>query len=161
MKRASLPIPENARKVAVFNRNGWQLCSGTSGNFQPEWVALLLRNMHVFDEYGPVRMIRNERWKYVHRYPYGPHELYDIREDPQERQNLYADKAYGKRAAELKGELDSWFHRYVDPAVDGCREGVTGKGQLGLVGPVGRGNKVWADDWHYLSRPIKHSPDRP
>src|SRR5699024_8556715 len=28
----------------------------------------------VFDEYGPVRMIRDKEWKYVHRFPYGPHE---------------------------------------------------------------------------------------
>ena len=32
----------------------------------------------IFDEYGPVRMIRTREWKYVHRYPYGPHELYDL-----------------------------------------------------------------------------------
>jgi hypothetical protein len=38
MKTAGLPIPipENARKVAAFNRNQWQLCAGTGGNFQPE-----------------------------------------------------------------------------------------------------------------------------
>ena len=29
----------------------------------------------IYDEYGPVRMIRLAQWKYVHRYPYGPHEL--------------------------------------------------------------------------------------
>ena len=28
----------------------------------------------IFDEYGPMRMIRNYEWKYIHRYPYGPHE---------------------------------------------------------------------------------------
>jgi hypothetical protein len=50
MKMASLPIPENTRKTAVFSRNGWQLCTGTGGNFQPEWVAVLLRNMHVVIE---------------------------------------------------------------------------------------------------------------
>ena len=50
MKTACLPIPQTARKVAVFNRNGWQLCSGTGGNFQPEWVAVLLRNMHKGNE---------------------------------------------------------------------------------------------------------------
>ncbi|MBR7839697.1 sulfatase-like hydrolase/transferase [Actinospica durhamensis] len=32
----------------------------------------------VYDEYGPVRMIRTADWKYVHRYPHGPHELYDL-----------------------------------------------------------------------------------
>ena len=26
----------------------------------------------IFDEYGPMRMIRNYEWKYIHRYPYGP-----------------------------------------------------------------------------------------
>ena len=96
--------------------------------------------------------LRSERWKYVHRYPYGPHELFDLKEDPGERRNLYGEKRYGKRIAELKGELDSWFHRYVDPAVDGSHEGVTGKGQLSLAGPAGGGQKVWADDWHYLGR---------
>jgi len=104
----------------------------------------------VFDEYGPVRMIRTGRWKYVHRYPYGPHELFDLKEDPEERRNLNGEMRYGNRIAELKGELDIWFNRYVDPAVDGSREGVAGKGQLGLAGPVGGGQKVWADDWHYL-----------
>ena len=39
-------IPENARKVAVYFRNGWQLCPGIGGNFKTEWVAVLLRNMH-------------------------------------------------------------------------------------------------------------------
>jgi hypothetical protein len=29
----------------------------------------------VYDEYGPVRMIRTPEWKYVHRFPYGPHEI--------------------------------------------------------------------------------------
>ncbi len=38
----------------------------------------------VFDEYGLVRMIRTREWKYVHRYPYGPHELYDLTRDPDE-----------------------------------------------------------------------------
>ena len=42
----------------------------------------------VFDEYGPTRMIRTAEWKYIHRYPYGPHELYDLVNDPDERQNL-------------------------------------------------------------------------
>ena len=36
----------------------------------------------IFDEYGPVRMIRTKEWKYVHRYPYGKHELYHLVDDP-------------------------------------------------------------------------------
>lgn len=40
------------------------------------------------DEYGPTRMVRTRDWKYIHRYPYGPHELYDLANDPHERVNL-------------------------------------------------------------------------
>ena len=42
----------------------------------------------VFDEYGPVRMIRNTEYKYIHRYPYGEHEFYDLKADPDENINL-------------------------------------------------------------------------
>ncbi|MDH5363004.1 MAG: DUF4976 domain-containing protein, partial [Aigarchaeota archaeon] len=76
-------------------------------------------NIVVYDEYGPVRMIRTHEWKYVHRYPDGPHELYDLVNDPDERQNLAKDVSQGSRIAELKTKLDEWFKRYVNPARDG------------------------------------------
>lgn len=104
----------------------------------------------VFDEYGPVRMIRGRRWKYVHRYPYGPHELYDLDEDPGEERNRYGQAGFESVTAQLKGELDEWFARYADPRVDGAREGVTGKGQLGLAGVLGAGAPTYAGDWWYI-----------
>ncbi len=104
----------------------------------------------VYDEYGPVRMVRTEAWKYVHRYPYGPHELYHLTEDPDEAHNLIGEPVYQPRIRELKGELDDWFFRHADPRVDGAREPVTGKGQLGPAGLAARGAKVFANDWHYL-----------
>ena len=76
----------------------------------------------VYDEYGPVRMIRTTDWKYVHRYPDGPHDLYHLANDPDERQNLAADPAQSARIAELRGELEAWFARYVIPERDGLRE---------------------------------------
>ena len=54
----------------------------------------------------------------------------------------------------MKGALDGWFLRYADPAIDGVREPVTGKGQTGWAGPAGLA-KVFADDWRYLSEVIK------
>ena len=36
----------------------------------------------VLDEYGPTRMIRTHTWKYIHRYPDGPSEMYNLEEDP-------------------------------------------------------------------------------
>ena len=83
----------------------------------------------VYDEYGPVRMIRTRDWKYVHRYPYGPHELYDLRKDPNERENLIGESAHRSRAEEMAGRLREWFDRYVDPRRDGVYCPVSGKGQ--------------------------------
>ena len=50
----------------------------------------------------------------------------------------------------LKARLEEWFVRYVDPTMDGVREAVTGKGQLGLAGPAGGGKKKFGDDWFYF-----------
>jgi arylsulfatase A-like enzyme len=109
----------------------------------------------VFDEYGPVRMIRTRAWKYIHRYPYGPHEFYDLVNDPDEQHNLIASPEHAPRIAEMKGRLDAWFVRYADPAIDGAREPVTGKGQVGWAGPAGHGAKVFADDFRHLSEVLK------
>lgn len=85
------------------------------------------REVVVFDEYGPVRMIRTDDWKYVHRYPYGPHELYHLAADPGERHNLAEEGR--PELADLRERLDRWFATHVDPAVDGSRLPVSGSGQ--------------------------------
>ncbi|HEV2122670.1 MAG TPA: sulfatase-like hydrolase/transferase [Chloroflexota bacterium] len=65
----------------------------------------------IFDEYGPVRMIRTRDWKYVHRHPDGPHELYDLVHDPDERRNLANHPEQGGRIRELHAQMDAWFAR--------------------------------------------------
>ena len=100
----------------------------------------------VFDEYGPTRMIRTVEWKYVHRYPYGPHELYDLVNDPDERQNLIAEQKHQSIRESLQADLDAWFARYADPQRDGSREAVMGRGQLDIVGPAAKGRKRFGDD---------------
>jgi len=88
-------------------------------------------------EYGATRMVRTAEWKYVHRYPDGPNELYDLQGDPDERRNLTGDAGYAGRAVELRGVLEDWFDQYGDcPARDGRRHPVSGKGQLRPVGGV-------------------------
>jgi len=92
----------------------------------------------VFDEYGPVRMIRNKTWKYIHRYPYGPNELYDLKNDPEEINNLINDD-YKGIISEMKDKLEKWFIKYAYPEVDGSREGVYGRGQKSLSGVKSKG----------------------
>jgi len=65
-------------------------------------------------------MIRDRRWKYVHRYPWGPHELYDLLNDPEERENLVDCPKHAETVREMKAQLDAWFVRYVDPVLDGA-----------------------------------------
>ncbi|GAJ00851.1 unnamed protein product, partial [marine sediment metagenome] len=76
----------------------------------------------IYDEYGPVRMIRTAEWKYVYRHAHGPDELFDLVNDPDERVNLADDAAYQDRRKELKGMMDEWFARYVIPEKDGLKE---------------------------------------
>ena len=95
----------------------------------------------VFDEYGPVRMIRTKDFKYIHRYAYGPHELYDLNNDPKETNNLVANQEFTKTLEKLRNRLSAWFRQYVDPECDGVLEAVTGKGQRGLCGVKANGEE--------------------
>lgn len=93
------------------------------------------RPVVVFDEYGPVRMIRTDSWKYIHRYPHGPHELYDLVQDPGERTNLAGVEQHGPRLSALRLELQHWFETYQEDGVDGSVLPVVGAGQIRLVRP--------------------------
>ncbi|MEM7126361.1 MAG: sulfatase-like hydrolase/transferase [Chloroflexota bacterium] len=111
---------------------------------EPGEMAEQAEHVVVYDEYGPVRMIRGQRWKYIHRYPYGPHELYDLDVDPNERNNLFDRGRHEEIIIQMKAALDEWFVQYADPALDGVREPVTGKGQLNLAGTSGQGRRGFA-----------------
>ncbi|MER5753487.1 sulfatase-like hydrolase/transferase [Streptomyces sp. NPDC002088] len=106
------------------------LLTGTSSTADPERERVV-----VYDEYGPVRMIRTRDWKYVHRYPHGPHELYDLVADPGEDRNLADTPEHLTVRTDLAARLDAWFAEYVDPSLDGARLPVTGSGQRTPVTP--------------------------
>ncbi len=97
----------------------------------------------VFDEYGPARMIRTREWKYIRRYPFGPNELYDLANDPDEAANLVDEPEQAGRIAQLRARMERWFEHYADPEVDGLREAVTGYGQMGLAGLRGDGSEAF------------------
>ncbi|MEQ8677776.1 MAG: sulfatase-like hydrolase/transferase [Aggregatilineales bacterium] len=66
-------------------------------------------------EYGPVRMIRTEKYKLVLREPSGKNELYDLDADPAETRNLYT----AELAVELTTRLEAFFEAYATPDHDG------------------------------------------
>ncbi|WP_406136122.1 sulfatase-like hydrolase/transferase [Streptomyces sp. NBC_01089] len=119
---------------------------------EPEGRPAPSRPVVVYDEYGPVRMIRTTDWKYVHRYPYGPHELYDLAADPGERVNLAGDPAHSGRIGALRQRLDTWFLEHGEPERDGSRLPVTGAGQSAPLDgdPTGAFD---APDW-----PLRYPP---
>lgn len=94
-------------------------------------------------------MIRTVDWKYIHRYPFGPNELYGLANDPDERENLLDQPEYQLVQERLRAELESWFVRYADPHRDGSREAVMGRGQLDVVGPQAKGKERFGDDVVY------------
>lgn len=107
----------------------------------------------VYDEYGPVRMIRSKEWKYIHRYPYGHNELYHLNTDPEEMINLYDNPKYKELVADMKWELDSWFTTHANPQVDGTREAVTGFGQLNLAGSLSKRKITYSKSYDHNHTP--------
>lgn len=104
----------------------------------------------VFDEFGPVRMIRTHAHKYIRRYPYGPDEFYDLQTDPGEQDNRVTDPTLQPLIIDLRAALDRFFLAYTDPDLDGARQGVTGKGQINLAGSRGGGLPAYAGDWWHI-----------
>lgn len=77
----------------------------------------------VFFEFETTRAIRTGEWKYVGRFPDGPNELYDLKNDPEERKNVVDRPAYAIQQTELRNRLDKFFAAYADPAYDLTRGG--------------------------------------
>ncbi|POH72988.1 sulfatase-like hydrolase/transferase [Arthrobacter glacialis] len=111
----------------------------------------------VYDEYGPVRMIRTQDFKYVHRHPHGPHELYDLAADPGERVNLMLDAVAHPMRPALRSRMAGWFANHGVPDFDGAALPVAGAGQHSpLHSPVGTPDPLGAftgPNWDGTPRP--------
>ncbi len=112
-----------------------------------------LEEIVIFDEYGPNRMIRSGEYKYIHRYPYGPNELFHLGTDPEEQTNLLVQNPGHEAACTLQAQLENWFLTYVNPEIDGAREAVFGSGQINLAGQWAKGQPSHSCDDY-----IKQSP---
>lgn len=103
----------------------------------------------IFDEYGSTRMIRTRKYKYVHRFPYGPHEFYDLEKDPNEYVNLIDDVSYEDKVVELRTQLIEWFVKYTDVRYDGTKEAVYGVGQRTKISTFSDNVKPFFDEFEY------------
>lgn len=82
------------------------------------------------------RSVRTEEWKYIaRRSPDGPTELYDMKNDPHERFNLFGQPAYASIQTELAQKLGGFFDEYADPQYDIWKGGRSKARRL--VAPVG------------------------
>ena len=87
----------------------------------------------VFYEFENVRSIRTRDWKYVARLGEDPPvELYDLRRDPDELNNLADASEHTALRAGLKRRLHAWFLRYSDPKWDLWRGGKS-KSRIGTA----------------------------
>jgi arylsulfatase A-like enzyme len=77
----------------------------------------------VFFEYENTRSIRTNDWKYVSRFPDGPNELYNLKEDPGERRNRVDQPALAAQQKQLRDRLEKFFTTYADPQYDLTRGG--------------------------------------
>ena len=66
----------------------------------------------VYYEFENVRAVRTDRWKYVERYRQSPNELYDLTDDPGERNNLDGQAQHAKTQLQLKSRLGQFFGQY-------------------------------------------------
>ncbi len=73
----------------------------------------------MYYEMESCRSVRTEDWKYVARQsPDGPTELYDMKNDPHERFNLFGQPEHASTQAALAKKLDDFFDEYADPQYD-------------------------------------------
>jgi arylsulfatase A-like enzyme len=101
LENAGVPIPTEIQ--------GRSFVSLLNGKHPKDWrKAMYYRYYHypgdhqVQQHYG----VRTERYKLIFFHRINQWELYDLRKDPHELNNVYADPAYAGTVKELKGELE-------------------------------------------------------
>lgn len=72
----------------------------------------------LFFEFDTVRSIRTKEWKLIAQRPSGPDELYNLRDDPAEKHNLWNDPSTEMLRGELRQQMDAFFAKHADPRYD-------------------------------------------
>jgi choline-sulfatase len=105
----------------------------------------------IFDERGPVSMLRDAPWKFVLRMWDWENQLFDMQADPDERINLINNYAHQDVANALESRLNGWFKTYVDPVMDAGKQQFFGHGQLGMIPNRTAESEPFSNDWFYMS----------
>jgi len=79
----------------------------------------------IFYEFENLRCIRTSEYKYVHRHPNGPHELYHLDNDPDEFTNLVSSPKYANLRDELKLKLKRFYEEHASPKYDMWKGGTS------------------------------------
>lgn len=72
----------------------------------------------IFYESENVRAIRTDRWKYIERFRQSPNELYDLRADPRELENLIDREQLEDTRNVLALRMHDYFDRVAVPQWD-------------------------------------------
>ena len=101
----------------------------------------------VYFEFITVRGVQTPQWKYIKRFPEGPHELYHLTSDPEERHNVYGEVSNKQITYELDALLTKFFSEHASPEFDLWRGG-TAKARL--IEDYGQNNifKERFPDWN-------------
>lgn len=91
----------------------------------------------IYYDFENVRSIRTASWKFVERFPDGPHELYDLVNDPGEQVNLYGQSRQADRQLTLQNRLHQYFNTHASPEYD-LWHGGRSKANLNSVGGARR-----------------------
>lgn len=75
----------------------------------------------LYGEYGDLRMVRDDTWKLVYRFPNGPHDLFNPKDDPQETVNLIRRDELQPVIAELRRRLFAFYAQFDHQEKSGLR----------------------------------------
>ena len=101
----------------------------------------------VYFEQEESRGIRTKKFSYWKRLNgFGPAQLFDMKNDPQQNNNLAGKPEHADTVRELDQKLTAFFDRYADPKYDLWKGGKT-KSFTGRTAIVNKLTKVgWAQD---------------
>lgn len=144
-------VPQNTVSHAVIGAYDWFATALALAGITPQEQPALSRSFvdvltgkhdraqreaFVADEYGGTRMIIQGDLKYIKRYHDGSRLLFDLKNDPNERENLIVS-ADAELISKLDRKLEAWFSAHSRPETDASHAGVKGFGQMRMHGQDG------------------------